>query len=252
MALVRDKLFDISGQTFFIAGAGGGLAKGIVHALNERGAKLFLIDNNKNRLKLIGSEIPAAKTMMADITDEKSLAAVVAAIKNSWGQIDGGINAAGVLPISDAVSLDEEIFKNCLEVNVTGAFFFSRAAVEAMNGRSGRIIHLSSVSSFVANKGYAAYASSKAGLSQLVRVLAREWAAYGITVNAIGPALTETQLTKHYLKNVNFRRKVIELIPMGRLGTSDDIVAPILLLLAPGGAFITGQTIFIDGGRTLV
>ena len=137
-------------------------------------------------------------------------------------------------------------------MNIAGAFFFSRTLVEAMRGRAGRIVHLASVSSFVANKGYAAYASSKAGLTQLVRVLAREWAAHGITVNAIGPALTETQLTKPYLKNAEFRQKAIEVIPMGRLGTTADIVAPILLLLAPGGAFITGQTIYIDGGRTLV
>ncbi len=113
-------------------------------------------------------------------------------------------------------------------------------------------MHLASVSSFVANPGYAAYASSKGALAQLIRVLAREWAADRITVNGIGPALTETPLTHDYLGNPEFRSKAIEVIPMGRLGRPEDIVAMTLLLLAPGGAFVTGQIICVDGGRTLV
>ena len=116
----------------------------------------------------------------------------------------------------------------------------------------GRIVHFASVSSLVANVNYAAYASSKAALSQLVRVLAREWAPSGVSINAIGPAMTETGMTAGYLSDPDFRKQALSAIPMGRFGTPEDLVGLLVLLLAPGGSFITGQTIFVDGGRTLV
>jgi NAD(P)-dependent dehydrogenase (short-subunit alcohol dehydrogenase family) len=121
-----------------------------------------------------------------------------------------------------------------------------------MQDKGGRIVHFASVSSVVANINYAAYATSKAALSQLVRVLAREWAATGITVNAIGPAMTETGMTGGYLSDGSFRNQALASIPLGRFGTPEDLIGPLVLLLSPAGAFITGQTIYVDGGRTLV
>jgi NAD(P)-dependent dehydrogenase (short-subunit alcohol dehydrogenase family) len=121
-----------------------------------------------------------------------------------------------------------------------------------MQERGGRIIHIASVSSNVANIDYAAYASSKAALSQLVRVMAREWATKNILVNAIGPALTETKLTREYLSDQHFRQNAIDTIPMQRLGLPSDLFGPIIMLMSKAGAFITGQTIYVDGGRTTV
>ena len=112
-------------------------------------------------------------------------------------------------------------------------------------------MHIASVSSQVANRNYAAYASSKAALAQLVRVLAREWAEHGIRVNALGPAMTETPLTKQHLANPEFEGQAVASIPMGRLGTPEDLFGAILLLIGPGGRFITGQILYVDGGRTL-
>jgi NAD(P)-dependent dehydrogenase (short-subunit alcohol dehydrogenase family) len=121
-----------------------------------------------------------------------------------------------------------------------------------MGRRGGRVVHFASVSSHVANQNYAAYATSKAALSQMVRVLAREWAPDGITVNALGPAMTETGMTGSYLSDAEFRAQALSVIPLGRFGSPEDLIAPLMLLLAPGGSFITGQTLFVDGGRTLV
>jgi NAD(P)-dependent dehydrogenase (short-subunit alcohol dehydrogenase family) len=121
-----------------------------------------------------------------------------------------------------------------------------------MQERGGRIIHIASVSSNVANIDYAAYASSKAALSQLVRVMAREWATKNILVNAIGPALTETKLTRKYLSDQHFRQNAIGTIPMQRLGLPSDLFGPVIMLMSKAGAFITGQTIYVDGGRTTV
>ena len=244
--------FDIEGKAFIVAGAGGGLASAIVLALAERGAKLMLFDIDAERLAAAAIAAPGAETMLADITDEAAMTAVAKAAQAAFGRVDGGVNAAGLLPIARALEMDMEIFRRCQEVNVTGALLFSRALAAVMKPGGGRIVHIASVSSYVANPGYAAYAPSKGALLQLIRVLAREWAADGITINGIGPALTETPLTEEYLADPGFRKNAIGVIPMGRLGEPEDIVATTLLLLAPGGAFVTGQVICVDGGRTLV
>lgn len=252
MAQPDSESHGLAGKVFVVAGAGGGLGRAIVRALARCGARLMLFDIDTSRLAAIAGEAPGARTMLVDITDEAAMGAVVAATLAAFGQVDGGINAAGLLPIGRATEMDAETFRRCQEVNVTGAFLFSRALAPAMKPAGGRIVHLASVSSYVANPGYAAYASSKGALLQLIRVLGREWAADCITVNGIGPALTETPLTEGYLADPEFRRNAVGVIPMGRLGEPDDIVAMTLTLLGPGGAFVTGQVICVDGGRTLV
>ena len=189
---------------------------------------------------------------VADITDEAQLRAVTAKGMEEFGRIDGAVNAAGLFPIEPSLDADAATFRECIDVNLTGAFLFSRSVARTMQDSGGRIVHIASVSSFVANAEYAAYASSKAALAQLVRVLAREWAPKNITVNAIGPALIKTPLTEGYLAEPGFREQAVAVIPMGRLAEPRDLMATIILLLADGGAFITGQTIYVDGGRTLV
>jgi NAD(P)-dependent dehydrogenase (short-subunit alcohol dehydrogenase family) len=108
------------------------------------------------------------------------------------------------------------------------------------------------VSSEVVNPDYAAYAASKAGVAHLTRVLALEWARFGVTVNAIGPAVIPTPLSQAVVGDDNRRNAAIGKIPMGRLGTPEDLVGAIVLLSSDAGAFITGQTIYVDGGRTLL
>ncbi|MDH3447857.1 MAG: SDR family oxidoreductase [Gammaproteobacteria bacterium] len=249
---MTDPLFDVSGNTYLIAGAGGGLGKVMARALSERGARLALFDIDEAALEHVGAAIPEALTRVVDMTDQDALAEMVQNTENRFGRIDGAINAAGLLPMAAAATFDEAVFRQCIDVNLTAAFLFSRTVAEHMRDAGGRIVHIASVSSFVANPEYAAYASSKAGLAQMVRVLAREWAPQNILVNALGPALTETPLTRDYLADPGFRRNAISAIPLGRLGEADDLVGALLLLLSPGGGFITGQTIYVDGGRTLV
>lgn len=251
-APITDPLFNVRDKVYIIAGAGGGLGQVLARALFKRGAKLVLFDIDESTLQRVGAEMPDALTQVADITNQQALSGIVQLAQERFGQIDGAINAAGLLPISAAATFEEAVFRQCIDVNLTGAFLFSRAVAEKMQDDGGRIVHIASVSSFVANAEYAAYASSKSGLAQMVRVLAREWAPKNILVNAIGPALTETPLTQGYLSDPTFRRNAISAIPMGRLGEADDLIGTLLLLLSPGGGFITGQTVYVDGGRTLV
>jgi len=255
MALVQDNPIEVAGRCYLVAGAAGGLARPIVAALLKRGARLILMDTDDAGLDAMiaahGSE--NALSFTGDITDKSALDAAVDLGQTRFGRLDGGVNAAGLLPIAASDTMDAELFRRCIDVNLTGAFLFSQALAPALRAAGGgRILHIASVSSTVSNPAYAAYAGSKGGLAQVVRVLGREWGPDAITVNAIGPALTETDLTRDYLANPAFRAKAISDIPMGRLGLPEDLIGPALLLLGPGGAFITGQTIYVDGGRTLV
>jgi NAD(P)-dependent dehydrogenase (short-subunit alcohol dehydrogenase family) len=249
---VKDALFDVGGRTYLIAGAGGGLGSVMAEALHQRGARLVLFDTDEAALERVGNAIPAALTRVADMNNQTNLSEMVQLTQDRFGTIDGAINAAGLLPMAAATTFDEAIFRECIDVNLTAAFLFSRTVAEHMQDSGGRIVHIASVSSFVANPEYAAYAGSKAGLAQMVRVLAREWAPMNILINAIGPALTETPLTRDYLSDPGFRSRAIAAIPMARLGEAEDLIGTLLLLLSPGGGFITGQTIYVDGGRTLV
>lgn len=249
----NEELFDVAERVFLVAGAAGGLGRALARALCDGGAHLALLDKDTAGLREICAEVPDALPINADLRDEAATEAAVAQAQQRFGTVQGGVNAVGVLPIASADEMDLALFRECLDANLTAAFIFSRAlAAPLRRAGGGPILHIASVSSHVANPGYSAYASSKAGLAQLVRVLAREWADDRITVNAIGPALTETALTEQYLSNPDFRGKALASIPAGRFGTPEDLVAPALMLLSPGGAFITGQTLYVDGGRTLV
>ena len=140
-----------------------------------------------------------------------------------------------------------------VRLNLSSAFFAGRAAGRLMTktGR-GSMVFFSSVSSQLAHLHHAPYAASKGGLDQLVKVMAREWAPSGVTVNAVAPGYTETDLTREYLAKPGKRQEMTALVPAGRLGLPDDVVGAVLFLLSPRAAFITGQVLYIDGGRTLV
>lgn len=246
-----DALFSVTGRSIVVTGAASGLGAAMARALAARGARLTLVDVAPSPLGSLAAEL-GALAHVADITDTAAVSGIMEMAVTTYGALDALVNSAGVLRIAAAHDLDIDAFRASMDVNVTGAFLLSRAAAKAMAGRGGRIVHFASVSSHVANRNYAAYATSKAALSHMVRVLAREWAPDGITVNAIGPAMTETGMTGSYLSDAEFRSQALSVIPLGRFGTPDDLIGPLLLLLAPGGSFITGQTLFVDGGRTLV
>ncbi len=249
---MSDPLFSINGQSIVLAGAASGLGHAMATALAQRGARLLLMDVAREPLQEIARMCgPHAIACAADVTAEDEVEAAIRQCVDRFGRVDALVNSAGLLRIAPAFDLGLEQFKASLDVNVTGAFILSRTAARFMQEGGGRIVHFASVSSSVANKNYAAYATSKAALSQLVRVLAREWADTGTTVNAIGPAMTQTGMTGGYLSDASFRSQALQAIPMGRFGSPEDLLGPLIMLLSPAGRFITGQTIYVDGGRTL-
>ena len=244
-------LFDVSGKSIVIAGGAGGIGAPLATFLHHQGAQLTLCDINTDNAFKGESGVSHRNTLQADIRNASDCRALMKHAQERFDKIDVVINAVGVLPIVQAASMDAETFRKCLDTNVTAALLLSQAAKEFMH-RGGAIIHIASVSSLVSNTGYAAYAASKAALAQLVKVIAREWAADGIRVNAIGPALVETPLTADYLSDAEFRANAIDSIPMKRLARVEDLYGAVLLLSSTASEFITGQTIYVDGGRTLV
>lgn len=251
-----DPLFGIEGRAVLVAGGAGGLGAPLAQALAQRGTRLLIADidpklaaETAERLRAHGGDV---RSTALDVVSPESCAAAVDLAVKTWGRLDGLLNASGVYRVGPAIAFDDEAWDRTIAINLTGAFRLARAAGKVMLAqRSGRIVTIASVSSVVANPRYAAYASSKAGVAHLTRVLAVEWAAQGVTVNAIGPAVTPTPLAQPILDDSQQREAALARIPMGRFGTPDDLIGAAVFLLSPAGAFLTGQILFVDGGRTI-
>ncbi len=253
---MTESLFDVAGRRVFVAGGAQGLGAALCGALAERGAQVVVADLRAKDAERLAGELPGEGhyALGVDITDEASVDAAIDECLRRDQRLDVVVNSAGVADFGPAVELEAERFARTISVNLNGAFLLSRCAARHMLSRGeGSIIHIASVSSTVVNPEYSAYSSSKAGLAQLVRLLALEWAKQGVRINAIGPAVVETPLTAEYtLANEDRRNYALSKIPMGRFCQPQDLFGALLLLASSAGQFITGQTFYVDGGRTLL
>ncbi len=249
-------LFELADQVAIVTGGGGGLGREIAMGLSEFGARLTIADLEMGRAEATAREIRdaggKARALEVDVTSPSSVRSLADVVATGEGRIDILVNAAGVFTVAPAVDLSPEAWKRVLDVNLTGVFLVSQAvgAVMLRQGR-GKIINLASVSSQVGNPGYAAYAASKGGVALLTKVLGVEWCRRGVNVNAIGPAFTETSMTRSYLEGEGRRDFVLSKIPMERLGEPRDLVGAVVFLASSASDFVVGQTIYVDGGRTL-
>ena len=251
---MTDPLFNIDGRVVLVAGGAGGLGAPLAKAFAGRGAKLLIADiDERMAIETAKSVGGNARATALDVTDTASCEAAVKLAVSTWGRLDGLMNASGVYHVGRVLDeLDDEAWERTMDINVTGAFRLARAAGRVMvEQRAGSIVTLASVSSVVANPRYAAYASSKAAVANLTRVLAVEWSGFGVRVNAIGPAVIPTAMTKEIVDNGRNRDAALARIPMGRFGTPDDLIGAAVFLLSPASAFVTGQILFVDGGRTI-
>lgn len=249
-----DPYFSVEGLSILVAGGAGGLGAPLARALSVRGARVGVADVAVDRARDLARELGAAEAIAVplNVVDGTSCAAAVDAMVRKWGRLDGLVNASGIYRVAPALELADEDWERTLDINVTGAFRLARAAGAVMLAhQSGSIITLASVSSTVANPNYAAYAASKAAVAHVTRVLAVEWAQRGVRVNAIGPAVTPTPLAAPILADETSRAAALARIPMGRFGSHDDLVAATIFLLSPGSSFVTGQTLYVDGGRSV-
>ncbi len=248
-------LFDLQGQVVAIAGAAGAFGSVIADELAARGCRLSLLDINAAGLEKLSHDlasVPSAHTVVFDAARESECESALNACAAYWGRIDAFVNCVGLFEIVRATDMTREVFSRVIETNVSAALSMSRFAAKHMIPNScGTIVNISSVSDVVANPGYAAYAASKSALTHLTRVMAVDWAPYSITVNAVSPAMCETSLTASFLAQDGNRERVQSQILLNRLLEPKDILGAVILLLSPGGSFITGQAIHVDGGRTI-
>ncbi len=243
--------FSIQNKKFLVAGAASGFGAAISQMIDHLGGQLILIDRDTVGLESLRRDLKESTVLACHRCDVSDVLELTGIFENYTDyRINGVVNCVGLFSIASLTDGSVSQFSSIVNVNLTTAYSLTQQAMRILCD-GGRIIHFASVSSHVANIGYSAYSSSKAGLSQLVRITAREAAVRGITVNAIGPAMTRTALTERYLSEPLFHQSAEQMIPLGRLGELSDVMGAVNLLLSDAGGFITGQTLYVDGGRTL-
>ena len=253
------QLFDLSGQVALITGGSRGLGEEIAEGLAEAGASLMLLARREQWLK------PAVDALrqrgfrcegaLCDVSKPAEVEATVKETVSTYGQIDILVNNAGVTWGAPAEAMPFDKWQQVIEVNLTGAFLFAQACGREMIKRKyGRIINVASIaglkSAMPQGIHYAGYASSKAGLLGLTRELAAQWAPHNIRVNAIAPGFFPTRMTEKVLEAAEPYIK--SGIPMGRVGIPGELKGVAVFLAAPASGYITGQTIVVDGGATIV
>jgi gluconate 5-dehydrogenase len=248
------RIFDLTGRVALVVGSGG-LGGTIAAALADFGARLAVADFDLQAATRLARvcDRPGIEALAVglDVTDHAVVREAVEAVEESCGRIDVLVNAAGINIRKPATEYTPEDWHRIIDTNLTGVFYVTQAVARGMLARGyGRILSIGSVSSLLGHPYHAPYAASKGGLAIMTKSLATEWAPRGVTINAIGPTYTETNLTRGFTDDPATRERLVAGIPMGRLGTPEDLVGAAVFLCSDAARFVTGQTLYVDGGRT--
>lgn len=245
--------FRLDGQVAIVTGGSRGLGLGIARALALQGADLVLASRGADELSRAAEGLRTAGrrvvTVPIDIGTREAPDRLVAAAVDRLGRLDILVNGAGINVRKPAASFSREDFASVIRINLEAAFFLSQAAGQVMRAQGrGRVISIGSIAQEVAVPNVGVYAMSKGGLRQMTKALALEWARDHVTVNAIAPGRFWTTMTDAVFSDDRLYDAAVRVIPMGRPGVPADLAGAALLLASEAGAYITGQTIVVDGG----
>lgn len=244
-------MFDLTDKTVFITGGAGSLGKSMGLALGRSGARIIIAGiENEEQVSVVKEEFMKENIKIIhehlDVTSIENIEEVV----SKYEVIDVLINCAGINARNPILDTNEGDWERVIDVNLKGAFFTSKMVAKKMITRkSGKIINMGSLSSYIGLPNMGPYCASKGGINQLTKAMAVEWAPH-IQVNAIAPGYFHTELTAPLFENREWREKTLSRIPTGRTGKPEDLNGIALLLASSASDYITGQTIYVDGGWT--
>ncbi|MCC6382427.1 MAG: glucose 1-dehydrogenase [Dehalococcoidia bacterium] len=253
--LLGTRLFDLTGRVALVTGAGRGLGRTMALALAAAGADVVAMSRTCAEIESLAGEVRGlgrrAVAIAGDVTSEDAVEAIIAEAVAQLGGLDVLVNAAGVNVRKPVLELAYAEYQQVLATNLHGYFLCARAAGRHMVARGrGKVVNVSSVMGRVALPTQAAYASSKGAIEQLTKVLALEWAAANVQVNALAPAYFETELTRPLRDDPERNRFIVERTPMGRWGQPHELAGAVVFLASRASDYVTGQTLLVDGGWT--
>lgn len=246
-------LFDLTGRVAIVTGGSKGLGSGMAQTLAKQGADVVIVSRNQAEGEIVAEAVRTlgrrSIALAVDVQNIESIQQMVQSVQETFGRIDILVNNAGVGVTKFALDVTEADWDRVIDTNLKGVFFCAQAVAKVMKEQNyGKIINIASVGGAVGAIGISPYCASKAGVINLTRALAKEWARYNITVNAIGPGYIKTSINEAELSNEGFVSKLLSSLAIKRLGELDDLSGAVVLLASEASNYLTGQTIFVDGG----
>jgi gluconate 5-dehydrogenase len=251
-------LFDVKDKVAYLPGGYGGLGEVIAWGLALASAKVVVAGRSEEKAEALAEAIREkgleATGLAMDATSVEAIRDSVERVAARYGGLDILVNCVGIQREEPFLEVTEDAFDEVYEVNLKAAMFLAQAAAKQQmaGGKGGKQVHLLSVRAQLGlrERGYSAYCSTKGALVMLVKQHALELAPHGITVNGVAPTFVYTEMIRHVMENPEFRKELYERIPLGRIADPKDVVGPVLFFVSPASDFVTGQTLYVDGGIT--
>ena len=249
------KCCNLTDKVAIVTGASRGIGEAIAKQLSSCGAKIILIARNSDQLVAVKETIISnggiAESMAGDVSNLNSISEIVTNTIDKWGQIDILVNNAGIARDNIIMRMKESDWDSVMNINLKGCFNGIKSVARPMiKNKAGRIINITSVIGQIGNAGQSNYAASKAGIMGLTKSMAKELGSRNITVNAVAPGYITTDMTNEL--NDEVKEQLKSSIPLGRLGTPDDVANLVCFLASDEAGYITGQTFNVDGGMVMI
>jgi gluconate 5-dehydrogenase len=246
-------LFDLKGRTALVTGSSRGLGRAIAEGMAKAGARIVVNGTDPARVETAVGELRAAglaaEGAAFDVTDEAAIVKAFEGFDQAGIEIDILVNNAGIQVRKPLVEFSSADWRKVIETNLTSAFIIGREAAKRMIPRKrGKIVNIASLASELARPTIAPYTAAKAGIKNLTKSMAVEWAVSGIQANAIGPGYMLTDMNQALMSNTDFNNWLMSRVPAKRWGNPDELVGAAIFLASPASNYINGQTIYVDGG----